>query len=60
MLRIFQIADAKQVDIHPDALRTITRSLDLINDKLRAESGSQQRVSFDADVAQRSGAGAAG
>ena len=36
LLRIFQIADAKQVDIHPDALRTITRSLDLINDKLRA------------------------
>src|SRR5579862_6405220 len=27
ILRIFQIADAKQVDIHPDALRTITRSL---------------------------------
>src|ERR1700722_5173709 len=36
ILRIFQIADAKQVDIHPDALRTITRSLDLINDKVRA------------------------
>src|ERR1700722_7209021 len=35
ILRIFQIADAKQVDIHPDALRTITRSLDLINDKVR-------------------------
>jgi [protein-PII] uridylyltransferase len=35
MLRIFQIADAKQVDIHPDALRTITRSLDLIDAKLR-------------------------
>ena len=35
ILRIFQIADAKQVDIHPDALRTITRSLDLINDKMR-------------------------
>ena len=35
MLRIFQIADAKQVDIHPDALRTITRSLDLIDARLR-------------------------
>ncbi len=35
ILRIFQIADEKRVDIHPDALRTITRSLDLINDKLR-------------------------
>jgi [protein-PII] uridylyltransferase len=36
ILRIFEIADAKQVEIHPDALRTITRSLALINDKLRA------------------------
>ncbi len=35
ILRIFQIADAKRVDIHPDALRTITRSLDLIDAKLR-------------------------
>ena len=35
ILRIFQIADAKQVDIHPDALRTITRSLDLIDARLR-------------------------
>src|SRR5262249_50916671 len=35
ILRVFQIADDKRVDIHPDALRTITRSLDLINDKLR-------------------------
>ncbi|HWC63115.1 MAG TPA: [protein-PII] uridylyltransferase, partial [Rhizomicrobium sp.] len=35
ILRIFQTADEKRVDIHPDALRTITRSLDLINDKLR-------------------------
>jgi len=35
ILRIFQIADAKQADIHPDALRTITRSLDLIDAKLR-------------------------
>jgi [protein-PII] uridylyltransferase len=35
MLRVFQISDEKRVDIHPDALRTITRSLDLINDRLR-------------------------
>ncbi len=35
ILRIFQVADEKSVDIHPDALRTITRSLDLITDKLR-------------------------
>jgi len=35
ILRIFAIADEKQVDIHPDALRTITRSLDLIDAALR-------------------------
>ncbi len=35
LLRIFQVADEKSVDIHPNALRTITRSLDLITDKLR-------------------------
>jgi len=34
-IRIFHIADAKSIDIHPDALRTITRSLDLIDDDLR-------------------------
>ena len=35
-IRVFHTADAKEVDIHPDALRTITRSLDLIDDDLRA------------------------
>ena len=35
ILRMFQIADDKGVDIHPDALRTITRSLDLITDEVR-------------------------
>jgi [protein-PII] uridylyltransferase len=34
-IRIFHVADAKSVDIHPDALRTMTRSLDLIDDGLR-------------------------
>ena len=34
-IRIFHLADAKSIDIHPDALRTITRSLDLIDDALR-------------------------
>ena len=32
LIRIFHIADEKNVDVHPDALRTITRSLDLITD----------------------------
>ena len=34
-IRIFHVAEAKNIDIHPDALRTITRSLDLIGDELR-------------------------
>jgi [protein-PII] uridylyltransferase len=35
LIRIFQMADAKDIDVHPAALRTITRSLDLIDDGLR-------------------------
>src|SRR5579871_4599989 len=35
LVRIFQIADAKGVDVHPQALRTITRSLDLITNDVR-------------------------
>ncbi|HXM00500.1 MAG TPA: [protein-PII] uridylyltransferase, partial [Rhizomicrobium sp.] len=35
LIRIFHTAGAKGVDVHPAALRTITRSLDLIDDKLR-------------------------
>ena len=34
-IRIFHTADAKSIDIHPDALRTITRSLDLVDEALR-------------------------
>jgi [protein-PII] uridylyltransferase len=37
LLRIFHIADEKNVDVHPNALRTITRSLDLITDTLCAD-----------------------
>jgi [protein-PII] uridylyltransferase len=37
MIRIFHIADAKGVDVHPDALRTITRSLDAITDDVRRD-----------------------
>jgi len=37
LLRIFHVADEKDVDVHPNALRTITRSLDLIDDTLRAD-----------------------
>ncbi len=35
ILRMFHIADVKGVDIHPNALRTVTRSLDLITDEVR-------------------------
>ena len=35
ILKIFCVADAKGVEIHPDTLRTITRSLDLITDAVR-------------------------
>ncbi len=34
-IRIFHMADAKGVDVHPNALRTITRSLDLITEAVR-------------------------
>ncbi len=37
LIRIFHVADAKDVDIHPQALRTITRSLDLVTDELRED-----------------------
>ena len=35
LIRVFHVADSKGVDVHPSALRTITRSLDLITDDLR-------------------------
>jgi [protein-PII] uridylyltransferase len=34
-IRIFHLADEKGTDIHPDALRTITRSLNLMTPELR-------------------------
>jgi [protein-PII] uridylyltransferase len=37
LIRIFQIADEKNVDVHPSALRTITRSLDLITDDTKRD-----------------------
>ncbi len=37
IIRIFSIADSKGVEIHPDALRTITRSLELITDPVRQD-----------------------
>ena len=37
MIRIFHVADAKKVDVHPDALRRITRALDRIGDDVRRD-----------------------
>ena len=42
ILRMFHIADIKGVDIHPDALRTVTRSLDLITDAVRGNPVANQ------------------
>ena len=42
ILRMFHMADVKGMDIHPDALRTVTRSLDLITDAVRANPVANQ------------------
>jgi [protein-PII] uridylyltransferase len=36
LLRLFHIADLNGLEFHPDALKSVTRSLALIDDKLRA------------------------
>jgi [protein-PII] uridylyltransferase len=35
LIRLFHVADAKGLDIHPATLRNVTRQLDLIDDNLR-------------------------
>jgi [protein-PII] uridylyltransferase len=40
LLRIFQIAGERDFDVHPAAMRTVTRSLDLIDDNLRADANA--------------------
>mgnify|MGYP001401247914 CR=1 FL=1 len=37
-LRLFHLADQKGVDVHPDALKHVTRNLALIDDTLRANA----------------------
>jgi [protein-PII] uridylyltransferase len=37
-LRLFHLADQKGVDVHPDALKHVTRNLGLIDDALRANA----------------------
>ena len=36
LIRLFNVADSKGLDIHPATLRNVTRQLDLIDDTLRA------------------------
>ncbi|MDB5550261.1 MAG: [protein-PII] uridylyltransferase [Rhizobium sp.] len=37
LIRLFHIADLNGLEFHPDALKSVTRSLHLINDHLRAD-----------------------
>ncbi len=37
LIRIFQVADASNLDLHPDAFAAVTRSLNLIGAKLRRD-----------------------
>ncbi|MGV8997568.1 MAG: [protein-PII] uridylyltransferase [Parvibaculaceae bacterium] len=38
LIRIFQVADADELEIHPDALKLVTRSLKYINAELRVDT----------------------
>ena len=42
LLRLFTVAHGEQVDIHPETLRLITRSLPLIDDGLRRDADANQ------------------
>ena len=35
LIRLFHVADSKQIDIHPNTLRSVTRCLDLITEAVR-------------------------
>ncbi len=41
-IRIFHVADAKKIDIHPHALRAITRLLHLIDDDVRSNPAANK------------------
>jgi len=42
LIRLFHVADGKQIDIHPNTLRTVTRSLDLITDDVRQDRAANR------------------
>ena len=52
LIRIFHMADAKGVDVHPAALRTITRSLGLIDNGLR-ENAKANRLFLEILTSRR-------
>ncbi|MFM9864901.1 MAG: [protein-PII] uridylyltransferase [Micropepsaceae bacterium] len=41
-LRLFRIADEKGADVHPDALKHVTRNIGLIDDRLRADADANR------------------
>ena len=43
LIRLFSVAHREQVDIHPETLRLITRSLPLIDDDLRHDADANQQ-----------------
>ena len=53
LIRIFRLAQKNSLAFHPDAMRTVTRSLKLINTAASGKSGSQQAVHGDPDLRQR-------
>jgi len=42
LLRLFEVADRLNIDIHPDALRRVTRSLRLVDKSLRADAAANR------------------
>ena len=42
LIRLFHVADTKQIDVHPNTLRTVTRSLDLITDAVRQDPAANR------------------
>ncbi len=42
LIRLFHVADLKQIDPHPNTLRTVTRSLDLITEAVRQDPAANR------------------
>ncbi|HEX4078767.1 MAG TPA: [protein-PII] uridylyltransferase [Rhizomicrobium sp.] len=52
LIRIFHVADAMGMDVHPEAMRAIRRALDFITDTLRADR-TANRLFLDLLVSRR-------